>query len=62
MKFFLGEDNRFIDGKLVRLDVNNINNLSVDDGLLFNILNVMINDYLIYEGLVDVVKGFLKDL
>ena len=62
LKFLLGEDNRFIDGKLVRPDVNNINNLSVDDGSLPNTLNVMINDYLIHEGLVDVAKGFLKDL
>ncbi|CAI4444322.1 CPI_1c_G0018100.mRNA.1.CDS.1 [Saccharomyces cerevisiae] len=62
LKFLLGEDNRFIDGKLVRPDVNNINNLSVDDGSLPNTLNVMINDYLIHEGLVDVAKGVLKDL
>lgn len=62
LKFLLGEDDRFIDEKLVRPDVNNINTLNVDDGSLPNTLNVMINDYLIHEGLVDVAKGFLRDL
>ncbi|CAI4061394.1 glucose-induced degradation complex subunit VID30 SKDI_07G0380 [Saccharomyces kudriavzevii IFO 1802] len=62
LKFLLGEDNRFVNGKLVRPDVKDINTLNMDDGTLPNTLNVMINDYLIHEGLVDVAKGFLKDL
>ena len=62
LKFLLGEDDRFINEKLVRPDVNDINTLNMDDGSLPNTLNVMINDYLIHEGLVDVAKGFLRDL
>lgn len=61
-KFLLGEDSRFVNGKLTRPDVDEINTLKMDDGSLPNTLNVMINDYLIHEGLVDVAKGFLKDL
>ncbi|EJS43863.1 vid30p [Saccharomyces arboricola H-6] len=61
-KFLLGEDSRFVNGKFIRPDVSEINNLNMDDSSLPNTLNVMINDYLIHEGLVDVAKGFLRDL
>lgn len=39
-----------------------LNTLNTQDGSMLSNLNVMINDYLIHEGLIDVAKGFLKDL
>lgn len=55
-------DDRFSGDKLYRPEVEKLNNLSTDNESFSCTMNTMINDYLIHEGLIDVAKGFLKDL
>ena len=51
-----------MDGQLVKPDVDKINTLNTGDESIPSTLHTMISDYLIHEGLIDVAKGFLKDL
>ncbi|CDF89761.1 ZYBA0S05-01090g1_1 [Zygosaccharomyces bailii CLIB 213] len=55
-------DTRFNGDQLSKPDVEKINNLNAGDDSVPSTLHTMINDYLIHEGLIDVAKGFLKDL
>ncbi|GAV54636.1 hypothetical protein ZYGR_0AN01040 [Zygosaccharomyces rouxii] len=56
------KDTRFVDDQLRKPDMEKINNLNTGDDSIPSTLHTMINDYLIHEGLIDVAKGFLKDL
>lgn len=58
----LGKDNRISENMVLKPDDLLLNTLNTQDGSMISNLNVMINDYLIHEGLIDVAKGFLKDL
>ncbi|CCD26879.1 glucose-induced degradation complex subunit VID30 NDAI_0I03110 [Naumovozyma dairenensis CBS 421] len=63
--FLLGPDTRYNkDGRLTKPTDTAINHLNdTENGdLIVDTLNVMINDYLIHEGMIDVAKAFLKDL
>ncbi|CAB4251970.1 similar to Saccharomyces cerevisiae YGL227W VID30 Protein involved in proteasome-dependent catabolite degradation of fructose-1,6-bisphosphatase (FBPase) [Maudiozyma barnettii] len=61
--FLLGEDSRIVrNGKMVKPATDKINEMSIDDNSIPSMLNVLINDYLIHEGMIDVAKGFLSDL
>lgn len=60
--FLLQNDERFSGDKLYRPEVEKLNNLSTDDDSIPCAMHAMINDHLIHEGLIDVAKGFLKDL
>ncbi|AEY97926.1 FAFR242Cp [Eremothecium gossypii FDAG1] len=60
--FLLSWDTRFSGGQLYKPDKDKINNISGTDDSIPCTLNTMINDYLIHHGLIDVAKGFLKDL
>lgn len=60
--FLLPSDRRFSGDRLYKPDVESINNLNTDDDSIPCTMNAMINDYLIHDGLIDVAKGFLKDL
>lgn len=65
LPFLLQKDNRFNkDGQLMKLQPNSvpINNLNSEDESVPSTLNCLVNGYLIHEGLIDVAKGFLKDL
>lgn len=56
------KDSRFNGDQLCKPEVEKINNLNTGDESIPSTLHAMINDYLIHEGLIDVAKGFLKDL
>ncbi|KAL3229585.1 Vacuolar import and degradation protein 30 [Nakaseomyces bracarensis] len=58
----LGKDERLEDPHMHKPDSLLINTLNTQDGSMISTLNIMVNDYLIHEGLIDVAKGFLKDL
>lgn len=60
--FLLGPDTRIVDGKLTKPAGHKINRLTTEDDSIPSVLNVLINDYLIHEGMIDVAKGFLNDL
>ena len=60
--FQLGPDTRITDKKMIKPSVNKINNINTEDDSIPSTLNVLINDYLIHEGMLDVAKGFLNDL
>ena len=62
LSFLINEDQRLVDGIFNKPDGEKINNLSTEDGSVSSTLNVLINDYLIHEGMIDVAKGFLNDL
>lgn len=55
-------DSRFQDDQLIKPNVDKLNTLNTGDDSIPSTLHIMINDYLIHEGLIDVAKGFLKDL
>lgn len=55
-------DTRFQDDQLFKPNVDKLNTLNTGDDSIPSTLHIMINDYLIHEGLIDVAKGFLKDL
>lgn len=56
------DDGRFVDGKMFKPSIDRINTLKGGDGSFPCTLNILINDYLMHEGLIDVAKGFLNDL
>lgn len=56
------QDSKYLDDQLVKPDVDKLNTLSTGDESIPSTLHTMISDYLIHEGLIDVAKGFLKDL
>ncbi|KAK5781331.1 hypothetical protein RI543_001172 [Arxiozyma heterogenica] len=64
--FLLGKDRRISekDGSMYKIQPNYvpINKLNPEDESISPTLNCLINGYLIHEGLIDVAKGFLKDL
>ncbi|KAG0659332.1 hypothetical protein C6P45_001874 [Maudiozyma exigua] len=60
--FQLGPDTRIRGTKMVRPPTNRINYINTEDDSIPSTLNVLINDYLIHEGMIDVAKGFLNDL
>ena len=60
--FQLGPDTRIVGKKMIRPPGNKINNINTEDDSIPSTLNVLINDYLIHEGMLDVAKGFLNDL
>ena len=66
LPFLLGKDKRIDekDGSLSKLQLIYvpINKLNIEDESIPSTLNYLINGYLIHEGLIDVAKGFLKDL
>lgn len=55
-------DSRSEKDQMYRPNVDKINTLNTGDDSIPSTLHTMINDYLIHEGLIDVAKGFLKDL
>lgn len=61
-EFLLSNDERFEGNKLYKPNIDKLNNLSSNNDSLRCTLNSIINGYLIHEGLIDVAKGFLKDL
>ncbi|SMN18054.1 similar to Saccharomyces cerevisiae YGL227W VID30 Protein involved in proteasome-dependent catabolite degradation of fructose-1,6-bisphosphatase (FBPase) [Maudiozyma saulgeensis] len=60
--FLLDVDSRISNGKMIKPATNKINEISADNDSIPSMLNVLINDYLIHEGMIDVAKGFLTDL
>lgn len=65
LPFLLGKDERFDEkGQLMKLEPSSvpINKLQNESDSIPSSLNCLINGYLIHEGLIDVAKGFLKDL
>lgn len=60
--FLLSRDRRFSGDKLYKPELEKLNSLNTNDDSITCTLDTMINDYLIHEGLIDVAKGFLKDL
>lgn len=66
LPFLLGKDKRISekDGSMYKIQPNYvpINKLNPADESIPSALNCLINGYLIHEGLIDVAKGFLKDL
>ncbi|AET38290.1 glucose-induced degradation complex subunit VID30 Ecym_2574 [Eremothecium cymbalariae DBVPG len=60
--FLLSRDTRFSGDKLYKPEKERLNTISNADDSIPCTLNTMINDYLIHKGLIDVAKGFLKDL
>ena len=60
--FLLGRDTRFVKGRLTKPDTRQINTLNSNDDSITSTLNVIINDYLIHEGLIGVAREFLNDL
>lgn len=66
LPFLLGKDKRISekDGSMYKIQSNYvpINKLNPEDESIPPTLNCLINGYLIHEGLIDVAKGFLKDL
>ena len=60
--FTVLQNSEYVDGQLVKPDVDKINTLNTGDESIPSTLHTMISDYLIHEGLIDVAKGFLKDL
>ena len=60
--FLLGRDTRFVKGRLTKPDTRLINTLNSNDDSITSTLNVIINDYLIHEGLIGVAREFLNDL
>ena len=62
LSFLIKDDSRLKDGHFKKPDTEKINMLSNDDGSLNSTLNILVNDYLIHEGMIDVAKGFLNDL
>lgn len=55
-------DSRYEKDHLYKPNVEKLNTLNTADDSIPSTLHTMINDYLIHEGLIDVAKGFLKDL
>ena len=66
LPFLLGKDKRISekDGSMYKIQPNYvpINKLNPADESIPSALKCLINGYLIHEGLIDVAKGFLKDL
>lgn len=60
--FLLGKDDRIDDMNIKKPNSIRLNDLNVNNDSIPNTLNVMINDYLLHEGMVDLAKSFLKDL
>lgn len=60
--FLIKRDKRIVGSHLVKPPNDRINSLNSSDDSIPSTLNSMINDYLIHEGLIDVAKGFLRDL
>lgn len=62
LKSTVSEAAGYIDGQMIKPDVDKLNSLNTGDDSIPTTLHTMINDYLIREGLIDVAKGFLTDL
>lgn len=61
-KFTVLRNSKYLDDQLIKPDVDKLNTLNTGDESIPSTLHTMISDYLIHEGLIDVAKGFLKDL